>query len=329
MTGDATAHVEERWCEFWADHKDFDPPWVRSVLHELAEILPFVFEFDAVGEGVSTLYRESGVQIPADFEWNSADEDLPAGSLVKLPIWRRYLGMRAYAYYGLKFDSPEETVHDMDAFLDSVKLGVFPQWWLRDDEVRQAIHAVFARRKLDFPERGEGLTADELAALARVSRKSIANLLAPSSGDALRTREDGSITVESAQLWLSRRADFRSSIWHLQGGAPFGLPDQEVIIDGGPVFVPVTSDGSWFSPEHQRHGGFHVASAEQEETFEDYWDALEFLSCAASPRWRYPDKLGRWYMKAASGWDRKARKDIDTLLEREEKARAQKGERKK
>ncbi|CAN7628725.1 hypothetical protein LJR255_004754 [Pararhizobium sp. LjRoot255] len=79
----------------------------------------------------------------------------------------------------------------------------------------------------------------------------------------------------------------------------------------------MAKDGSWFSPEHTLHDGrFHVTCAKykQEESFDDYWAALDFLSRAASPRWRCPDEAGRWCLKPANSWDRKTRQEIETLI---------------
>ncbi|MBP1885720.1 hypothetical protein [Sinorhizobium mexicanum] len=315
----ARTEVEKCWREFWDDHKDFDPPWVRGVLHDVVELLPFLFPFEAVREGVTTMYRESEGELPPDFDWTSADEDLPISSVEKLPIYRNYLAVRAYAFYGLKLEDADLGVHDWDAFHENEDLGMLPPSWLQDKEAKRAFAAARARQKLDHPEWHRiGLSVEELAALAAVSRKSIMNLLAPKSGGILKTRADGSISVESARQWLEARPDFRPSIWHLQEDLPLRRPDQTDFIDGDPVWVPVTKEGDWFSPEHMLPDGyFHVACTKykQEKMIDDYWDALKFLSRAASPRWRCPDEAGRWYPRPASGWDRKTRQEIESLLE--------------
>lgn len=309
--------VEKRWWQFWDDHRDFDPPWVRRVLHEVAELLPFVFPFEAVGEGLPIMLKGGEGELPPDFDWMVVEE-LPINWLEKLPIYRNYLAVRAYAFYGLKLEDAD-LAHDWDAFLETEDSGMLPPCWLQDKEAKRSFAAARARRKLDHPEwHRMGLSAEELAALAAVSRKSVMNLLAPKSGGVLKARADGSISVESARQWLEARPDFRPSIWHLQEDLPLRRPDQADFIDGDPVWVPVTKEGDWFSPEHIRPDGyFHVTCAKykEEETYDDYWDALEFLSRAASPRWRCPDEAGRWYLKPASRWDRKIRQEIEDLIE--------------
>jgi hypothetical protein len=79
-----------------------------------------------------------------------------------------------------------------------------------------------------------------------------------------------------------------------------------------PLFVPVARDGSWFSPTdcHQADGQYHVGNGADEMTFKDYGLALDFLTRAASPRWRYTDTIGRWRTKTATSWERKARHEV-------------------
>ena len=79
-----------------------------------------------------------------------------------------------------------------------------------------------------------------------------------------------------------------------------------------PLFVPVARDGSWFSPtdQHKRDGQYYVSNGSDEETFNDYELALDFLTRAASPRWRYTDTLGRWRSRTAIGWERKRRDEV-------------------
>ena len=90
------------------------------------------------------------------------------------------------------------------------------------------------------------------------------------------------------------------------------------MLNGDPVFVPVASDKSWFSPtdRNERDGHYYVASGDQEERYEDYWAALDFLSHATLPRWRYRDAGGRWRAKIGRGddWLRNSRSEIEAVL---------------
>ena len=318
--------VQARWKEFWNDHKDFDLQWARNILHNLSEFLPFVFKFDAVRHGLEQFYTRSDVQYPADWDWSSdwtgADEHLPAAALRQLPIFRLALALDAYAYYGLKLE--DDDFHGLGDFLvefanrtDLVPYALFPLEW-GGRSMDQTIAAAIARQKLDHPAIGEAMTAEELAALVKLPRKNIVNLLAPKNRGILKA-DRGLVPVEIARSWLSTRHDFRPSVWQQQSNFPNPAPCYESLLGGDPIFVPVASDGAWFSPNdrHTRDGCFYVASGDNEEKFEDYWAALDFLGRSRFPRWRYCDAAGRWRVKAGRGdeWLRKSRAEIQTLLE--------------
>jgi hypothetical protein len=316
--------VQARWKEFWNDHKDFDSQWARNVLHNLSEFLPFVFKFEAVRHGLEQFYTRSDVQYPADWDWSTdwtgADEHLPAAALRQLPIFRLAQALDAYAYYGLKLD---EDFNDLDYILEDFEnreglpFALFPHEW-GGRAMDQTLAAAVARRKLDRSAVGVALTAEELAALVKLPRKNIVNLLAPKNPGILKADARGLIPVETARSWLSTRRDFRPSVWQQQSNIPNPAPRYESLSDD-PIFVPVASDGTWFSPNdrHTRDGCFYVASGDNEEKFEDYWAALDFLGRSRFPRWRYCDAAGRWRVKAGRGdeWLRKSRAEIRTLLE--------------
>jgi hypothetical protein len=318
--------VKARWKEFWDDHKDFDSAWARNVLHSLSEFLPFAFKFDAVRDGLEELYVKSDVQFPPDFDWSGnwtgAGLDLPAAALGQLPIFRLALALDAYAYYGLKVD--EDDFHGLEEFLDDTeekRHALFPREWGLDEKMEQTITAAFARRKLDHPEKTKGLTPEELAALVCLPRKNIVNLLAPANRGVLKTVKTESqvlITVDSARRWLAARRDFRPSIWRHQSDISFPAPHSEPLINEDPIFVPIASDGTWFSPKdlNSRDNSYHVANGDREEKYQDYWAALEFLSHSKFPRWRYYDATDRWRMKTGTGddWLRKSRAEIELLL---------------
>lgn len=313
------AEIEARLKEFWDDHKDFDSPWARSILDELSEvILPHVF--DTRAEDLEQLYVNSGVKIPPDFngDWYEAGSSLPAAALSALPIFKYDLALRAYADYGLLLGQ------DIFTFiLDRFPRHwiITPQWiegrvipWVED--MNRIMTAAQAREKLDAH---ENVTPDELAALARVSRKSIMNLAAPGKGGVvLHKGSDDQITSESAMRWLLSRPDFRRSIWQQQKNIHFRLsfPKQATPSTVEPLFVPVAGDGSWFSPaeRQQPDGHYQVGNGDDEKQFDDYWTALDFLARAASPRWRYADTTGRWRMKMATGWERKPREEVEKLF---------------
>jgi hypothetical protein len=329
MSKKQQAEVEARLKKFWDDHKDFDSQWARGILDELGEvILPYVFKPSAVTIGLEQLYVKSGARIPPEFDFGGGDEPgLPAAVLSPLPIFKYDLALRAYADYGLllQFPKEDEVVGEGEDIFHLI-LERFPPHWIKlqtsDEDIvpntqamSRIITAAQARRKLD---EHESVTPEELAALARVSRKSIMNLAAPGKeGVVLQKSSDNQITSESAMRWLLSRPDFLRSIWQQQKNLHVSVhPKQGTPSIVEPLFVPVAGDGSWFSPAHQRDGHYHVGNGDDEKQFDDYWTALDFLTRAASPRWRYADTTGRWRIKRATGWERKAREEAEALLSR-------------
>jgi hypothetical protein len=242
---------------------------------------------------------------------------LPAAVLGPLPIFKYALALSAYADYGLILEFPKEDEISGENIFDFIldRLDRFPRHWVNE----RIIIAAQAREKLD---QNESVTPDELAALARVSRKSIMNLAAPGKGGVVLQKSlDDQITSESAMRWLLSRPDFRRSIWQQQKNLRISsryLPKQAAPSIVEPLFVPVAGDGSWFSPaeRHQPDGHYQVGNGDDEKQFDDYWTALDFLARAASPRWRYADTTGRWRIKMATGWERKAREEVEELLSR-------------
>jgi hypothetical protein len=312
--------LQKRLDEFWKAHATYDSPWARNTLHHLNEMLPYIFE--KVGGGVTALYKDSGVKLADhDLDWMEAPEHGSAQELKNLPIFKLALELRAYAYYGLKLGLLNTHYHNLESFLDEVAadLRQLPPNWGQDEETEKTIKAASARAKIDHSVSG-GLTFEELGALAGVSRKSILNLLGRGSRAALQRNLDGLITVESAKRWLLARPDFRPSLWQEQKGTSTQHSEPSLI--GEPLFVPVAADGSWFSPtnclrrddQDDQDPHYYVANGDNEESYEDYWEALNFLARAASPRWRYTDATDRWRIKIASSWERKAREEVAALL---------------
>jgi hypothetical protein len=356
MSKKRQAEVEARLKEFWDDHKDFDSGWARNILEQLTEvILPIVFKSSALEIGLEQLYVKSGVRVPRElleqqvktgvrvprehleqyvktglvppreldlekldleFDFMLDEPDgLPVAVLSPLPIFKYALALSAYADYGLILQFPKEDEISGENIFDFIldRLDRFPRHWVND----RIIIAAQAREKLD---QNESVTPDELAALARVSRKSIMNLAAPGKGGVvLQKSSDDQITSESAMRWLLSRPDFRRSIWQQQKNLRISsryLPKQAAPSIVEPLFIPVAGDGSWFSPaeRHQPDGHYQVGNGDDEKQFDDYWVALDFLARAASPRWRYADTTGRWRIRMATGWERKARREVEKLL---------------
>lgn len=70
------------------------------------------------------------------------------------------------------------------------------------------------------------------------------------------------------------------------------------------TFVPVAADGTWFGPHLRRATGFTVGEKGNEQRFESFLDALEFLRKIPTARWRRPNREGNWGTVSARCWKR-------------------------
>lgn len=66
--------------------------------------------------------------------------------------------------------------------------------------------------------------------------------------------------------------------------------------------VPFASDGTWFSPELKRGRGYTIGAKGEEETVDDYEEALKRLRRMTTPRWRRPNSKGNWGIVSGIRW---------------------------
>jgi hypothetical protein len=184
--------------------------------------------------------------------------------------------------------------------------------WLSD-----TLAAAEARWALDH---GRPVMPDDLAALAGVKSKTIANLLAARE---LPTDADGRIPTAEALRYLERREGFVRSNWQHpveRSGTPDGTEPGALAEQ---VFVPVDSDGNPFLPSIARRGRdglprYAIGAKSDPEYVEDYWEALDRLSRMPTPRWRRPPISGKggWSLVSGQeGWRRFARIDLERMVE--------------
>ncbi len=319
--------VQKRWKQFNAEYADYGSGLVIEVILDLGEHLRQVFGYDEANKGMRALFEAANIAVPDEDECApvSLAQELPFEELRKLKMYRDLVALNAYAYFGLPISfSPygeqeniSETIEERQRCI--YDLIVESDLMLPD----RAVHAAKARWKLDTADdtRWELVTADdkgsmsqeELAALAQVSVKSIKNLLTPSSGRRLQARKDGSIAVSEARRWLNSRPDFKSSVWQLEETADctetLASVEQSPLRDV--VFIPMAKDGTYFSPEHKyehkyKHSGcYRIGPKENEQTVENYLEALEVLNSMETPMWRRPGARGRWGIVTGVTWTRK------------------------
>ncbi len=195
----------------------------------------------------------------------------------------------------------------------SIKAAQIPHFeWLTD-----TLAAAEGRWAIDH---GRSVAPDDLAALAGVKLKTVANLIAAGQ---VPTDADGRVPAAEAFRYVERRKNFARSSWQapVVSNAPTGyaveqraLPEQ--------VFVPVDGEGNAFLPSlarRSRDGGLRYAIGEKAdpEYVEDYWQALERLARMPTPRWRRPNASGKggWgLVSAQEGWRRFARVDLERMV---------------
>ena len=75
--------------------------------------------------------------------------------------------------------------------------------------------------------------------------------------------------------------------------------------------VPVSRDGSWFSPDTVSGGRYTIGPKGAERKIANYFEALAELMKMPTPRWRRPNGQGNRGIVAAVRFDRVRRLDLD------------------
>ena len=167
---------------------------------------------------------------------------------------------------------------------------------------------------------GRPVAADDLAALAGVKPKTVANLVAAGQ---IPTDIDGRVPAAEALRYVERRKNFVRSTW--QDPVPDSMPIAPAIVQPTlpeQVFVPVDADGNAFLPSlmrRSRDGSVHYAIGEKADPVyvKDYWQALDLLARMTVPRWRRPSASGKggWgLVSAQDGWRRFARAGLERMV---------------
>lgn len=137
-----------------------------------------------------------------------------------------------------------------------------------------------------------------------------------------RVRELRAITALSQEALADRCGFARSYMSRIErGGANMSLDAIQKLADGLGVtapdlfttsapqpalkqelFVPYAADGSCFNPSLKRAGKYTVGDKEDEATFDDFEDALEYLRQMGQAKWRRPNPGGNWGIVAAVRW---------------------------
>lgn len=246
--------------------------------------------------------------------------------------------MHAFAFYGIlptwDIDGADKSslpFTDVPAYVKSTvgrlegfaRLLPTPLDLFGIEELARTCTAATGRLKIDL---GEPLTVHELAAATRVTPKRLQNAIYAKSADApIVNKNDGLISVASAQRWLEAR-EYRPSIWKEFIAAKAWDRDNvpETTVEAEPetadfVFVPEARDGSLFTPAACKRGGkrdepyYTIGEKGAERDFADYDEALSELSRMTIPRWRRPNEQGNFGIVTAERWRRLSRSELNTL----------------
>ncbi len=296
---------------------DLEPTNVQELIAHTGEWLEVLLMDGEIVDAVMRLiYERVARPIPeewTDWTWRRLWDELSLSDSLDLPRSQRLFSLNGFAFWGLRpeglgteednacsIEDIESYVSEARAFLDAIPV----QWEVSTGLIRNTVQAAEARVRIDA---GKSVTTEQLASLARISLKSMKNLLAPKGGLAELRLVDGEVPGPDALRWLQGRPNFKSSVWmHPDGEAEPADAVAEAADVGEVVFVPVARDGSWFDPATCRNArGYTVGPKGAEVPVNDYREALELLSRMATPHWRRPNAAGNWGIVSGVSWQRK------------------------
>ena len=331
-----TALIDQRRAEFTNGYEHHEPLEVRDIITRIADLIEVVFGRDVAQNLMIEAYRQIVGEPAVDLESMGEVErfgevhrlwaEAPLDALSKVWFAQLLEALHGYAFYGLPVPWLEGHENQFDALrgymrmLENEIADALPESWDLPAS-RQTMEAALARfYALDQIGDGSPKTIhiSELSSLAGVSEKTVRNLIAPASGSGLRVDAKGGVPVGQAKQWLESRRDFRSSIWHLAENPGPVSPEDE---DDNPgledevLFVPVARDGSVFTPDLERNGGFTIGRKSGETKLPDYRLALRHLQEMQRPTWRRPNEAGNWGVVTATHWERKTAGELGLARE--------------
>ena len=321
--------IDQRRAEFTNGYEYQEVLEVRDIITSIATLLESVFGQDVAGDLMIHAYRRVIGDPEIDFQdmsestrvnaihqlWNEASVD----ALSKVQLAQILEALHGYAFYGLPVPAfeaePEksqfETLCRYRRIIQYEIYEYIPESWDLPAS-RRTMEAALARSNA-LDEIGpygspQTIHISELASLAGVSEKTVRNLIAPASGSGLRVDAKGGVPIGQAKQWLESRRDFRSSVWHLvENPGPITPEDEDdnPVLEDEVLFVPIARDGSAFTPELKRNGGFTIGRKGGETKLSDYRLALRRLQEMQRPTWRRPNEAGHWGLVTATHWERK------------------------
>jgi hypothetical protein len=315
--------IEDRLHEFGDTYEGLVPTVLGDLIVATGDWLEKLVGIQFADAAMKTLYRDlvrrtrsSDDEPIENVGWRLLwTEDINLGNLAELDAAQRLTDLNAFAFWGLPTiyrGSTAERKAEISRTITETRAlrNAAPPGWANLTEIETAVDAAEARFNLDHD---SAITPEQLAALAKISLKSVKNLLAPSSGSGVSLDADGKIPAPAALAWLNGRDGFLSSIWHEELSADAmeeTLPEPEDL--GEVVFVPQARDGSWFDPHTcRRASGYTIGAKGDERAVSDYREALGKLARMPVPYWRRPNSAGNWGIVAGMPtWLRKPASDL-------------------
>jgi len=313
----ADNRYEQRRVEFGRAYQDFEGSEIVRLIEKTGDWLALLLMDEAaVAAAMLALHRHVFPHDPVPtpgVDWR----ELWANSDFLEPLAAQFMvSLNAFAFWGLR---PDLEFFGTDGSGDEVVaayvrrgrdlLDAIPAGWSDTTELSRTVLAAEARLRLDTE---RGVSPEQLAALARISLKSIKNMLTPKAGatTALRIDGQGEIPRADAIRWLEARSDFQPSLWR-DAEAAEGLADDPGEDLGEVLFVPVAKDGTWFDPVRCRNGtGYRIGPKGAESRVSDYRAALDRLTRMARPHWRRPNAAGHWGLVVGVDWMRKSAAEL-------------------
>ncbi|UEM24511.1 hypothetical protein JL100_030235 (plasmid) [Skermanella mucosa] len=316
--------IKERLQQFGQAYEDLEPGVLGDLIVATGEWLETLTGPELADGAMTALHQQllartrgsADDQVVVQTGWRTLwRDDIDLSDLAQLDAAQHLTGLNAFAFWGLPM-APQGSIAEREAEIARTisamraLLEAAPSGWADLAAAEVTVAAAEARFRLDHD---EAIMPEQLAALARVSLKSVKNLLAPSSGSGVSLDADGKIPAPAALAWLTGRGGFRSSVWREElsdDSDEEASPEAQDL--GEVVFVPEARDGSWFDPRTcRRAGGYTIGPKGDERTVENYLEALRQLARMPVPYWRRPNSAGNWGIVAGMPtWLRKPARDL-------------------
>jgi hypothetical protein len=290
--------------------------WLEKLLHDREPIEK------AMNALMAALLGDNFEMACEGDDWRERWENLKSNAC-ELQSTQLLTALNAYAFWGLDCDCAffgvktadgKRKIDDIARVVGMARtlLDAVPPGWGDCQPIEATVLAAEARLNLDL---GSDITIAQLAAIARLSVKSIKNLSTPGRTAAPWTlTSDGKVPWRLAKEWLEMRKEFQSSIWHLHDAHNEVVRDEKQELLSDVVFVPVAKDGTIFDPSAcRRADGYTIGKKGAEEHVDDYLTALDRLAKMPIPHWRRPNAIGNWGIVTGVSWQRRTLEDLGLM----------------